>query len=115
MVERRSGLEWSEEAVTCLLTCGSKGLARRSGVSVRTLRRRLRRSGITLKEITLAKRAAVVLNLMQAGLPLGTIAARVGLSSSPALTRFVRHEFGTTPLRLAVQLRISERSHEGLG
>ena len=104
-MEDRVGVAWTETAVTDLLARGSKGLARRTGVSVRTLRRRLRRDGITLRELTLAKRASVVLNLMQRGLTLTRIAARVGLSGSPALGRFVRREFGLTPAKLAAQLQ----------
>ena len=111
MAVGRSGVEWSESVVARLLAGGCKGLARHSGVSVRTLRRRFRESGSTLREITLAKRAAVVLNLMQAGLPLTRIAGRVGLSGPPALARFVRREFGTTPSGLAAQLR--RQSTEG--
>ncbi len=113
MAVGRSGVEWSESVVARLLAGGCKGLACHVGVSVRTLRRRFRESDITLREIMLAKRAAVVLNLMQAGLPLTRIAGRVGLSSSPALARFVRREFGTTPARLAAQLRIPECRRDG--
>jgi AraC-like DNA-binding protein len=112
MAEKCCGVRWSEESVTDLLRGGSKEVARISGVSVRTLRRRFRRRGITLRDLILAKRAAVVLNLMQAGLPLGSIAVCAGLSSSPALNRFIRHEFGTTPARLAAQLRVSEPSND---
>ena len=101
----RPGVEWTETAVADLLAGGSKGLARRSGVSVRTLRRRLRRGDVTLRELMLAKRASVVLNLMQHGVPLSGIAGRVGLSGPPALGRFVRREFGMTPANLAAQLR----------
>jgi AraC-like DNA-binding protein len=103
------GVAWTETAVADLLSRGSKGLARQTGVSVRTLRRRFRRGGVTLRELTLAKRAAVVLNLMQRGLSLTGIAARVGLSGSPALGRFVRREFGVTPAALAAQLQPAPR------
>lgn len=105
----RLGVDWTETVVADLLVCGSKGLARQSGVSVRTLRRHLRRSDITLRELMLAKRASVVLNLMQRGLPLSRIAGRVGLSGLPALGRFVRREFGMTPAKLAAQLRQVQR------
>lgn len=104
MVEDRLGTVRSKEDVRRLLLDGSKALARQAGVSRRTLRRQFRRGGSTLREITLAKRAAVVLNLLQAGLPLRKVAGGAGLSSSPSLVRFVKREFGTTPARLAAQL-----------
>lgn len=105
MIERHSGIGWSDDTVRCLLFRGNKGLARHAGVSVRTLRRRFRRCGITLKGVLGAKRASVVLNLMQSGLSLRQIAFSAGLSSPPALARFVKREFGMTPAKLAKQLR----------
>jgi len=105
MAQHLSHLAWSDEAVSDLLFRGSKNLARHNRISVRTLRRRFNSDGISLRDLTRSKRAAVVLNLMQAGLPLSAIVARVGLSSPTALVRFVRREFGTTPARLAAQLR----------
>jgi AraC-like DNA-binding protein len=104
MAEDRLGTVRSKEDVRRLLLGGSKALARQAGVSRRTLRRQFRRSGTTLREIVIAKRAAVVLNLLQAGLPLRMVAVGAGLSSSPSLVRFVKREFGTTPARLAAQL-----------
>jgi AraC-like DNA-binding protein len=104
VTQKRGGLDWSEQAVSSLLAGGSKELASRSGVSVRTLRRHFNRDGLTLRGVVCAKRAAVILNLMQAGMPLAGIARRVGLSGSPALARFVRREFGTTPKVLAADL-----------
>jgi AraC-like DNA-binding protein len=79
MAEGRLGVIGSSEEVRCLLLGGSKAFARQAGVSVRTLRRQFRDGGTTLREIRLAKRAAVVLNLLQAGLPLRTVAAGAGL------------------------------------
>lgn len=104
MAEDRLGTVRSKEDVRRLLLGGSGAFARQAGVSRRTLRRQLRRSGTTLREIMLAKRAAVVLNLLQAGLPLRVVAVGAGLSSSPSLVRFVKREFGTTPARLAAEL-----------
>jgi AraC-like DNA-binding protein len=103
-MEGRVGTVRSKEDVRKLLLGGSKAFARQAGVSVRTLRRQIRGGGATLREIVVAKRAAVVLNLLQTRMPLRTIAASAGLSSSASLVRFVKREFGTTPARLAADL-----------
>ena len=104
MAESHLGRVRSTEDVRRLLVGGSKAVARQAGVSVRTLRRQVRGGGTTLREIVLAKRAAVVLNLLQARVPLRMVAAGAGLSSSSSLVRFVKREFGTTPARLAADL-----------
>ena len=85
---------------------GGKGLARQEGVSFRTLRRRFKDRGMTISEARLTRQASMVVNLLQLkDVTLRDVALRLGYSGVPALTKFVRREFGVPPGILRRQLQ----------
>lgn len=96
------------EPLDVLVREGGKALARREGSSLRTLRRRFERGGVTLSEARLIRRCCMVINILQLkGVALRDVARLLGYSGAPALTRFVRREFGVPPGVLRQQLQAS--------
>jgi AraC-like DNA-binding protein len=92
----------------CLLHHGVKGLAAMFAVSVSTLRRRCTAHGFCLAELVAARRAGLVVNLLQSPeMRLADVARETGFSNVTAFSRFVRREFGQTPgmLRAALNAR----------
>lgn len=93
--ERRAATDDSAEF---LLSEGAQALAKRRGVSLRTLRRRFLSMGTTLSGFVHARRAALTVNLLQQpGTRVRDAARRLGFSSDVAFIRFVKREFGKTP------------------
>ena len=98
-----AGRAWNFDV---LVREGGKGLARQEGVSFRTLRRRFKDRGMTISEARLTRQASMVVNLLQLkDVTLRDVALRLGYSGVPALTKFVRREFGVPPGNLRRQLQ----------
>jgi len=95
----------SDEAAILLLTEGSRVLARRAEVSVRTLRRQFAARGATLADFVLSRRAALTMNLLQGEeISMETAAQQLGFSNRSSFGRFVKREFGQSPRRLQREL-----------
>lgn len=88
----------TDDSAEFLLSEGAKALAKRRGVSLRTLRRRFLSLGTTLSGFIHARRAALTVNMLQQpGALVRDTARRLGFSSDVAFIRFVKREFGKTP------------------
>lgn len=88
-----------------LLRGSSKVLAKKLGMSLRTLRRHFERKGTSLYAFRQARRAALVVNLLQRPqIRLRDLVARLGFSNPASLARFIHSEFGMTPGELRRQL-----------
>jgi AraC-like DNA-binding protein len=88
----------SDDAALVLLLEGSKSLARRRGVSLRTLRRQFAARGTTLANFVLSRRAALTVNLLQGKeITLRRAGQMLGFSNGSSFARFVRREFGQSP------------------
>lgn len=90
-------LEWATSQLDTELTVGR--LAEHAGLSARTLARRFTEQlGTSPGHWILGQRLDAARGLLeQTGLPVETIAARVGLASAVNLRRHFRRHFGTTP------------------
>lgn len=90
-------LEWATSRLDTRLTVGT--LARRAGLSSRTLARRFAEQlGTSPGQWLLGQRIDTARVLLeQTGLPVETIATRVGLASAVNLRRHFRAQLGTTP------------------
>ena len=91
-----------------LVQRGGRGLIERTGVPGRTRRRRLARGGTSLHDVKRSARRGLAASLLSSSLPLKEIARKLGYSSTQTLSRFVRQEFGTTPIDLRKRLLGSE-------
>jgi AraC-like DNA-binding protein len=97
----------ADDTAEILLSEGSKALAHRRGVSLRTLRRRFSSRGVTLQGFRSAHRAALTLNLLQEpNARLNDVAVALGFSSGASFIRFVKREFGKTPGALRDELSV---------
>jgi AraC family transcriptional regulator len=97
----------SDEAVSFLLREGSKALARRQGVSLRTLRREFAARGTTLAYFVSSRRAALTMNLLQDNeISLRRAGEILGFSNQSSFARFVKREFGQSPRDLRRDLRV---------
>lgn len=76
---------------------GAKGLAKRRGVSAKTIYRRLYEAGLGVRDLRDEERKESIEKLLEAGLPFREIASRLELSGPQAFTRLVRRLFGATP------------------
>jgi AraC-like DNA-binding protein len=95
-----------DDPLDVLVREGGKALARREGVSFRTLRRRFKNRGTTISQARLTRQASMAVNLLQLkDVTLKDVALRLGYSGAPAFTKFVRREFGVTPGILRRQLQ----------
>ncbi len=90
----------SEDTRIVLLQKGAKGVAKRRGISMRTLIRDLKDGGESAASLTARIRRDEILALLHTEVPLCEVARRVGLSGTQALTRFCRRLLGDTPGRL---------------
>jgi methylphosphotriester-DNA--protein-cysteine methyltransferase len=88
-----------------LVEHGGRGLILRTEVAGRTRRRMLARGGTSLHEVKRAARRRLAMSLLAAPLPLKEIAKKLGYSSTQTLSRFVRQEFGKTPIELREDLQ----------
>lgn len=94
------------DLLDALVQEGAKALARREGVSFRTLRRRFKDRGMTISQARLTRQASMVVNLLQLkDITLKDVALRLGYSGAPSFTKFVRREFGVSPGILRRQLQ----------
>jgi AraC-like DNA-binding protein len=97
---------FSDDLTDCLLLEGSKALAKRRGVSLRTLRRQFAARGTTLADIVLSRRAALTMNLLQGDeISLRRVGQLLGFSCATSFSRFVKREFGQSPRDLRGDLR----------
>jgi AraC-like DNA-binding protein len=95
-----------DDPLDVLVREGGKALARREGVSFRTLRRRFKNRGMTILQARLTRQASMVVNLFQLkDVTLRDVAFRLGYSGAPSFTKFVRREFGVPPGILRRQLQ----------
>ena len=95
----------TDSSTEVLFKEGPKALAKRRGVSVRTLRRRFLDFGTTLGGFLRARRAALAVQLLaQPGALVRDAARRLGFSSDAAFIRFFKREFGRTPGELRDEL-----------
>jgi len=93
------------DPVGILVREGGKTLARREGVSFRTLRRRFKNRGVTVTQARMTRQASMVVNLLQREhADLRYVARALGYSSVSAFAKFVRREFGMTPATLRREL-----------
>ena len=88
-----------------LVVHGGRGLILSTGVAGRTRRRMLARGGTSLHEIKRDARRKLAASLLSSSLPLKEIAKKLGYSSTQTLSRFIRQEFGTTPIELRQELQ----------
>lgn len=88
---------------------GTKALARRKRVSVRTLHRRLAERGLDASTIQDVEKKRLILDLLGTELPLKEIAARLAVSGPQSLSRLVRRLFGTTPGELRSNVTKGDR------
>lgn len=101
----------TDDSAEILLLDGAKALARRRGVSLRTLRRQFSSLGITLSDFVCARRAALTMNfLQQPGTRVRDAARALGFSGDVSFVHFVKREFGKTPGALRDELS-QEHSH----
>lgn len=99
-----------------LISQGSKALAKRRGVSVRTLRRQFLAFGTTLSGFIRARRAALAVQVLKRpGALVRDAAKRLGFSSDTAFVRFVKREFGRTPGDLRDELSLPEEREQERG
>jgi AraC-like DNA-binding protein len=106
----------TDDSAEVLLSEGAKALAKKRGVSLRTLRRRFRSRGITLSGFVQTRRAALTVNLLQQpGALVRDTAKKLGFSSDVAFIRFVKREFGKTPGDLRDELSPSGKRDEEPG
>ena|ERR1035441_8824075 len=103
--DARGDLGLTYEDLTELFRHGGRGLTLRTGVAGRTRRRRLAAGGTGLHELKRLERRRLAESLLASSLPLTEIAKRLGYSSTQTLSRFVRQEFGTTPIGLREELQ----------
>lgn len=94
-----------DEADLRLLRFGVRIVAEHLGISERTLRRQFQRQGIRLRDHIRRRRRELALRLLGGDLPVGTLASRLGFSSSQTFARFVRREFGETATGLRRRIR----------
>jgi AraC-like DNA-binding protein len=101
----------SEKPVTpeesaMLLVEGAKALAKRRGVSLRTLRRQFVAQGKTLAEFVHSRRTALAVNLLQEEeVSFGRAGQTLGFSNQSSFARFVKREFGQSPRQLRANLK----------
>jgi len=70
------------------------------GISLRTLDRRLRRRGATIRELRQRYRREQALELLRTGLGTGHVARLLRFSGPDSFARFCRREFGATARQL---------------
>jgi transcriptional regulator GlxA family with amidase domain len=86
---------------------GTKALARRKSVSLRTLHRRLAEHGLDASAIQDGEKKRLILDLLGTELSLKEIATRLAVSGPQSFSRLVRRLFGTTPGELRSNLKAS--------
>ena len=97
-----------DEGVLFFLRFGIRVGAGTLGIAVRTLRRRFEKRGLRLADLLEARRRDETLRLLSGGLPIASIALRLGFSSAQTFARYVRRNFGTTATGLRKRLRAGE-------
>ena len=93
-----------------LLLLGPHAVARRRGISVRTLQRRLEEAGSNLTGLVREARRRLALRCLAEGLSLERTAATLGFSGAAAVSRFLRREFGVPSSKL--RGRAEERARD---
>jgi len=94
-----------EETVLFILRFGIRLTAGKWGISERTLRRQYERKGLRLCDLLQERRRDLTLRLLAGELPVGTVALRLGFSSSQTFSRYLRREFGATARQLRRRFR----------
>jgi len=97
-----------DESVLFFLRFGIRIGAGSLGIAVRTLRRRFEERGLRLADLLEARRRDETLRLLSGGLPVASIALRLGFSSAQTFARYIRRNFGTTATGLRKRLRAGE-------
>lgn len=100
-----SGPVLGETSEDILTLQGKKALARRKGLSLRTLHRRLSEFGLEASAIQDANKRKSILALLATELPLKDVASRLALSGPQSLNRLVRRLFGATPNEVRERIR----------
>ena len=95
------------EALALLVRDGLAGVAKREGMSKRTVRRRLKETGKTTSEVVRTIRIEVALKLLKGTTLLRTISSQLGYESPRCFSRFVSREFGQTPTEMRKKLQVA--------
>lgn len=99
----------SEEILTLE---GTKALARRKRVSLRTLHRRFAERGLEASSVRDDEKKRLILDLLGTEVPLKEIARRLAVSGPQSFSRLVRRLFGATPGELRERVRAGPRGAE---
>ena len=102
------GLLTDPERLGLLARLGAKAFAHRLGVSERTLHRRLREAGLTVRDLLVIWRRRELRHELLEDIPLSCVCERLGFASPPSLCRFVHREFADTPGRLRCRVKEEE-------
>jgi AraC-like DNA-binding protein len=97
-----------DEGVLFFLRFGIRVGAGSLGIPERTLRRRFEERGLRLADLLEARRRDETLRLLSGGLPVASIALRLGFSSAQTFARYMRREFGSTASGLRKRLHDGE-------
>lgn len=97
-----------EETVLSLLCEGIRLAANRRGMSERTLRRLFEREGLCLRDCLQGRRRELTVHLLEGHLSVGSVAERLGFSSSQTFARYLRREFGMTATGLRRSMRCAD-------
>jgi hypothetical protein len=101
----QSRLALTSEDMMELVRHGGRGLILGTRVTGRNRRRLLARDGTSLHEVKRAARRRLAESLLASSLPLKEIAEMLGYSSPQTPSRFIRQEFGATPISLREELK----------
>ena len=95
-----------DEALALLVRDGLAGVAKREGMSKRTVRRRLKETGKTASEVVRTIRIEVALKMLKGSDPFRSISLQLGYESARCFSRFVSREFGRTPTEMRKKLHV---------
>lgn len=102
------------ETILARESLGAEAVARRLGLSVATLRRRLGDEGVSFREITTEMRKTLVTTLIESGQPFSDIASELGFSDERSFRRACTDWFGMNPARYR-QTILSRQGQSGPG
>jgi AraC-like DNA-binding protein len=90
----------SEDEILFILLHGLDNFAHGRGISQRTLRRRLARSGSRLVDRLEMTRRALATNLLATDISIHDLARRLGFASAQTFGRYFKREFGQTATKM---------------
>lgn len=90
----------SEDELLFILLHGIGNFAHRRGISQRTLRRRLARSGSRLVDRLEMTRRTLATNLLATDISINDLARRLGFASAQTFGRYFKREFGQTATKM---------------